>query len=92
VSDHTSNHVKIEGPVRPRASLNSAELFSQESIPSEYLVESVRIGYALLGNWGLPERDDPHFAVRSLNGSFSKEWRCPTQREVRSPEFRIKTR
>jgi len=45
---------------------------STEAIPPEYLVETVSIGNASLGNWGLPERDDPHFAVRNLNGSMSE--------------------
>ena len=51
--------------------LNGKKL-SQERIPDEYLVETVRIGNASLGNWGLPERDDPKFAVRNLNGSMDE--------------------
>lgn len=51
--------------------LNGAVL-SEESIPAEYLVETVRIGSASLGNWGLPERDEPRFAVRNLNGSLDE--------------------
>jgi len=45
---------------------------STEAIPPEYLVESVSIGNASLGNWGLPEREDSHFAVRNLNGSMDE--------------------
>ncbi len=30
------------------------------------------IGNASLGNWGLPERDEPRFAVRNLNGSMDE--------------------
>lgn len=43
---------------------------SEEPIPEAYLVEQVRIGNASLANWSLPENDDPHFAVRNLNGSM----------------------
>ncbi|MGK0188137.1 MAG: hypothetical protein ACI9R3_003929 [Verrucomicrobiales bacterium] len=43
---------------------------STEAIPDEYVVETVKIGNASLGNWSLPENDDPHFAVRNLNGSM----------------------
>ncbi|MCB1094148.1 MAG: FecR domain-containing protein [Verrucomicrobiae bacterium] len=49
--------------------LNGKSL-SSETIPDEYLVETVQIGNASLGNWSLPENDDPHFAVRNLNGSM----------------------
>lgn len=50
----------------------NGRLLSQERIPEEYLVETVRIGNASLGNWGLPERDEPRFAVRNLNGSMDE--------------------
>ncbi|MEZ6040056.1 MAG: LamG-like jellyroll fold domain-containing protein [Planctomycetaceae bacterium] len=51
--------------------LNGAVL-SQEAIPEDYLVTSIRIGDASLCNWGLPERDQPRFAVRNLNGSMDE--------------------
>lgn len=51
--------------------LNGGQL-SQEAIPEEYLVERVRIGNASLCNWGLPERNDPRFAVRNLNGAMDE--------------------
>ncbi len=44
----------------------------REAIPAEYLVETVSIGAASLCNWGLPERDEPRFAVRNLNGSMDE--------------------
>lgn len=50
----------------------NGEILSQEAIPEEYLVETVSIGPASLGNWGLPERDEPRFAVRNLNGSLDE--------------------
>ncbi len=51
--------------------LNGQQL-SLESIPEEYLVQAVRIGNASICNWGLPERDEPRFAVRNLNGSLDE--------------------
>ena len=51
--------------------LNGKKL-SEEAIPAEYLVESVRIGNASICNWGVPERSEPKFAVRNLNGSMDE--------------------
>ena len=48
------------------------KVLSRESIPDEYLVNSIRIGDASLCNWGLPERDQPRFAIRNLNGSLDE--------------------
>ncbi|RMF44049.1 MAG: hypothetical protein D6753_03575 [Planctomycetota bacterium] len=50
----------------------NGEVLSTEAIPQEYLVEEVRIGNASLCNWGLPERNQPRFAVRNLNGSLDE--------------------
>ncbi|TWT50042.1 FecR protein [Thalassoglobus neptunius] len=50
----------------------NGDVISQERIPEEYVVEAVRIGNASLCNWGLPTREDPHFAVRNLNGSMDE--------------------
>ncbi len=50
----------------------NGDILSEESIPAEYLVDRVRIGDASLCNWGLPERDEPRFAVRNLNGSMDE--------------------
>ena len=35
-------------------------------------VDKIRIGAASIGNWSEPERNDPHFAVRNLNGSIDE--------------------
>ena len=51
--------------------LNGTQI-SEETIPVEYLVEQVKIGNASLCNWSLPERDEPRFAVRNLNGSLDE--------------------
>ena len=50
----------------------NGEVLSQEAIPEEYLVTSIRIGEASLCNWGLPERNQPRFAIRNLNGSMDE--------------------
>ncbi len=41
---------------------------SREAIPSEFQVDTLRIGNAEIGNWGQPVRKDPSFAIRNLNG------------------------
>lgn len=51
--------------------LNGAPL-SQEKIPEAFLVETVTIGAASIGNWDLPIRQDTDFAVRNLNGSMDE--------------------
>jgi hypothetical protein len=45
---------------------------SSEAVPEEYLVEEVRIGAASIGNWSEPERSDPGFAIRNLNGAIDE--------------------
>jgi ferric-dicitrate binding protein FerR (iron transport regulator) len=51
--------------------LNGQQL-SREAVPEEYLVDEVSIGAASLGNWDLPNRDEPRYAVRNLNGSMDE--------------------
>lgn len=50
----------------------NGEPISREAIPERFLVETVRIGAASIGNWSEPKRDDPHFAVRNLNGAMDE--------------------
>ena len=50
----------------------NGEVLSQEAIPEKYLVTNIRIGDASLCNWGLPERNQPRFAIRNLNGSMDE--------------------
>jgi predicted ester cyclase len=52
--------------------LNGQKL-SEETVPPEYLVETVSIGAASICNWSEPVyRTDAHFAVRNLNGSMDE--------------------
>ncbi|NNJ26344.1 LamG-like jellyroll fold domain-containing protein [Alienimonas chondri] len=44
------------------------ELVADETIQEKFLVESLRIGPAEIGNWGQPFRQSPAFALRNLNG------------------------
>ncbi len=46
----------------------NGEQISVDKIPPEFLAGKVRIGAASIGNWSEPMRNDPHFALRNLNG------------------------
>ena len=50
----------------------NGRVLSREAIPEEYLVETVEIGAASIGNWGEPYSEDPAFTVRNLNGSMDE--------------------
>lgn len=50
----------------------NGEAISVDNIPEDMRVESVSIGPASIGNWGEPKRNDPHFAVRNLNGAIDE--------------------
>ncbi|MDG2122612.1 MAG: LamG domain-containing protein, partial [Verrucomicrobiales bacterium] len=50
----------------------NGEPLSIERIPEKYLVDTIQIGPASIGNWSEPKRDAPHFAVRNLNGSIDE--------------------
>lgn len=45
---------------------------SQDRISDEYIVDTVRIGPASIGNWNEPTKGDPHFALRNLNGAIDE--------------------
>jgi len=50
----------------------NGKVLGEESVPDGYLVERVTIGAASICNWSEPVRNDPHFAVRNLNGSMDE--------------------
>ncbi|MCA8988565.1 MAG: FecR domain-containing protein [Planctomycetaceae bacterium] len=50
----------------------NGQILSREAVPEEYLVKNIRIGDASLCNWGLPERDQPRFSIRNLNGCLDE--------------------
>jgi len=49
-------------------------LVSREPIEDEWLVDSVMIGAASIGNWSEPryKQNDPNFAIRNLNGAIDE--------------------
>lgn len=51
--------------------LNGEEI-SRESAPDDKGVDALVIGNAQIGNWGLPTREEPEFAVRNLNGCLDE--------------------
>ncbi|MDF1810881.1 MAG: hypothetical protein P1V20_01655 [Verrucomicrobiales bacterium] len=51
--------------------VNGEQVSSQEIEPL-YQVTEFRIGNAEVGNWGLPFRSDPNFAIRNLNGRMDE--------------------
>lgn len=45
---------------------------SQQEIEDKFMIDTLRIGNAEIGNWGLPSREDPTFAIRNLNGRMDE--------------------
>ncbi len=45
---------------------------SRERAQKDAEVHTTRIGAGEIGNWGLPTKDDPWFAVRNLNGAIDE--------------------
>ncbi len=48
------------------------EKIERHLIEEDYLIETLRIGNAEIGNWGQPFRRTPHFAIRNLNGRIDE--------------------
>ena len=51
--------------------LNGKEI-SRDQADQEQGVDAINIGSAQIGNWGLPTRREPEFAVRNLNGRLDE--------------------
>lgn len=51
--------------------LNGEEI-ARDQAPADKAIEAIRIGNAQIGNWGLPTKSDPGFAVRNLNGRLDE--------------------
>lgn len=45
---------------------------SHQEIEPEYMIKTLRIGNAEIGNWGQPFREDPNFGIRNLNGRMDE--------------------
>ena len=50
----------------------NGEVISKDRIPDHYVVDTVKIGNASIGNWNEPTRADPQFALRNLNGAIDE--------------------
>lgn len=50
----------------------NGEQISEHVIEEEYLIDTLRIGNAEIGNWGDPNRKDPGYAIRNLNGRIDE--------------------
>jgi len=48
------------------------ERIHRETLSEDLTPDVIRIGSSTLGNWSLPLRDDPSFAIRNLNGSIDE--------------------
>ena len=51
--------------------VNGKQISTQE-IVDKFFINTLRIGNAEIGNWGLPFREDPWFAIRNLNGRMDE--------------------
>ncbi|MBJ06081.1 MAG: hypothetical protein CMO40_03040 [Verrucomicrobiaceae bacterium] len=51
--------------------VNGKEI-AREEIADKYFIDRLRIGNGEIGNWGLPHREDPTFAIRNLNGRMDE--------------------
>ncbi len=45
---------------------------STQEIEDKFYIDRLRIGNGEIGNWGLPFREDPWFAIRNLNGRMDE--------------------
>ncbi|MEZ5386489.1 MAG: LamG-like jellyroll fold domain-containing protein [Prosthecobacter sp.] len=50
----------------------NGERISSQVIEERFLIKTLRIGNAEIGNWGQPFREDPTFAIRNLNGRMDE--------------------
>lgn len=50
----------------------NGEVISKDHLPERYVVDTVKIGNASIGNWNEPTRDEPLFALRNLNGAIDE--------------------
>lgn len=50
----------------------NGERVARKSMKPEFVIDKLRIGNAEIGNWGLPNREDPSYAIRNLNGRMDE--------------------
>ena len=57
---------------RTAAHYVNGSMISEHEIEDKNFVEKLRIGNAEIGNWGDPNRRDPGYAIRNLNGRIDE--------------------
>mgnify|MGYP000026390317 CR=1 FL=1 len=62
----------FDAPSRTAVHYLNGEEISSEQAPVDKAVPAIRIGNAQIGNWGLPTKNDPEFAIRNLNGRLDE--------------------
>ncbi|MEM7143632.1 MAG: LamG-like jellyroll fold domain-containing protein [Verrucomicrobiota bacterium] len=50
----------------------NGNLIDRQEIEDDYFIDKLRIGNGEIGNWGLPFREEPTFAIRNLNGRMDE--------------------
>ena len=50
----------------------NGEKISEKEVQEAYVIKRLRIGNAEIGNWGDPNRKDPSYAIRNLNGRIDE--------------------
>ncbi len=50
----------------------NGEKVSDHTIEEDYVIDTLRIGNAEIGNWGDPNRTNPEYAIRNLNGRIDE--------------------
>ena len=57
---------------RKAAHYVNGEKVSEKEVQEAYVIKRLRIGNAEIGNWGDPNRKDPSYAIRNLNGRIDE--------------------
>ncbi len=60
------------GPRGYTVQINFPKAGAREAIDDMFFVDKLHIGNGEIGNWGLPHREDPTFAIRNLNGRMDE--------------------
>ncbi len=65
--------VSVYDPSRRRAAhYVNGSMISEHEIEEDYVIDRLKIGNAEIGNWGDPNRKDPGYAIRNLNGRIDE--------------------
>jgi len=65
--------VSVYDPVNRKAThYVDGELLSEHPIEEGYVPASLKIGNSEIGNWGDPNRSDPNYAIRNINGRIDE--------------------